>query len=414
MGPDDPIFAEKRMITSLTGESIERPGANLLAVLGIGNVSLPTVTLEMALRVPAVTAAVAFLSRTLAALPKHAHRKTDDGASRIEGGLETLIHEAPNPEWTAFKLWQHFWQQVFTGGRGLVYIERSGTNITGLWPIDPTKAKIRRSPLGVTTYQVGSKTYQANEVIDVPFMLREDGICHYGPICLGEKAIQLALAMNDYGSGFFAGGGVPPLALEGPLPTGAESMKRMQSDVNRAIDAAKSEGRAVFPMPPGYKLSPVGFDPEKGQMTDARRFQVEEIARIYQIPPAFLQDLTNGTFSNTEQQDLFFVKHLIGQWVEALDQEMNLKLFGQRDGGRFIEHNLDGLLRGDFKTRAEAVQSLVNCGVYKPEEGRKYMGQEPSGDPNADRLYMQGAMVPLGAEPKPVSPIDGGNNDDGA
>jgi phage portal protein BeeE len=73
----------------------------------------------------------------LAALPLHAYRKRTDGPEKIEGGLETLIHEAPNKEWTSFKLRQHFWQQVFTGGRGLLYIERSGSNITGLWPIDP-------------------------------------------------------------------------------------------------------------------------------------------------------------------------------------------------------------------------------------------------------------------------------------
>jgi HK97 family phage portal protein len=402
---------EERMITSLTGNSIERPNTNILQVLGIGDVVLPAVTIESALTVPAVSAAVAFLSRTLAALPKHAHRKTDGGAERIEGGLETLIHEAPNPEWTAFKLWQHFWQQVFTGGRGLVYIERSGNNITALWPLDPTRVTLKRTPTGVTTYHLDNKVYQANEIIDVPFMLRADGLCHYGPMTLGAKAIQLALAMNAYGSTFFAGGGIPPLALVGPMPVGPEAMRRALADVQRAIDEARASGKPIVNLPPGYELKPIGIDPDKGQMTDARRFQVEEIARVYQIPPAFLQDLTNGTFSNTEQQDLFFVKHLVGQWVEALDQEMNLKLFGQRNGGRYIEHNLDGLLRGDFKTRADAVASLVQCSVYKPNEGRAYMGQELSSDPNADKLYMQGAMMPLGTVPKPApAPNNGGDN----
>jgi HK97 family phage portal protein len=417
MGPDDPIFAEKRMITEIPG--IERPGANILQVFGLADVSLPTVTMESALMVPAVLAAVAFLSRTLAALPLHALKATSTGGERISGGLETLIHEAPNPEWTAFKLRQHFWQQVFTGGRGLLYIERSGTNITGLWPIDPRKAKFKRSPTGVTTYEVGGKTYQANEIIDVPFMLKADGLCHYSPITLGAEVIQLALSMTKYGAKFFAGGGVPPLALEGPLPQGPEAFKRAMQDVNRAINAARESDTPIFGMPPGHKLTPVGFDPEKGQMTDSHRFVVEQIARLYQMPPVFLQDLTNGTFSNTEQQDLFFVKHLVGQWAQALEEEMNLKLFGQRNGGRYVEHNLDGLLRGDFKTRAEAVAALVQCAVYTPNNGAKYMGQEPSSDPLMDKHYMQGATVPLemsGKQTKPGAspPADGGNNDDGA
>jgi HK97 family phage portal protein len=404
---------EERMITDLPG--IDRQGANFLQVYGLGEVSLPSVTIDTALAVPAVWAAVAFLSRTLAALPLHSFRKSGGKSARIEGGLQTLIHEAPNPEWTSFKLRQHFWQQVFTGGRGLLYIERSGTNIVGLWPIDPTKAKFKRTATGITTYEVGGKTYAANEIIDVPFMLKADGLSHFGPITQGQKAIQLALAMNEYGSSFFAGGGVPPLALEGPIPSGGDAMKRMQSDINRAIDAAKKDSRAIFPMPPGYKLTPVGFDPAKGQMTDARRFQVEEIARIFNIPPTFLQDLTNGTFSNTEQQDLFFVKHLVGQWAQAFEEECNLKLFGQRNGGRYVEHNLDGLLRGDFKTRADAVAALVNAAVYTPNEGRDYMGQDESADPAADKLYIQGATVPLdksGQQTKPGTPppADGGTN----
>jgi HK97 family phage portal protein len=409
---------EQRMIASLTGDSIERPNSNILNVLGIGDVSLPAVTIETALTVPAVWAAVSFLSRTLAALPLHSYRNLPDGAKRIEGGLETLIHEAPNPEWTSFKLRQHFWQQVFTGGRGLLYIERSGSNIVALWPIDPTKAKIKRTPTGVTTYDVGGKSYASSDIIDVPFMLKADGLCHFGPIAQGAGVIQLALAMNSYGSNVFARGGVLPLAVVGPPGSGPEATKRMVNDISQLIDVAKSEGRQLFPLPTGYDIKQIGFDPEKGQMVEGQRFAVEQIARLYNMPPVFLQDLTNGTFSNSEQQDLFFVKHLVGQWAQALEEEMNLKLFGQRNGGRYVEHNLDGLLRGDFKTRADAVAALVNAAVYKPNEGRKYMGQEEDSNPAANKLYIQGATVPLekSGEMKPGTPppADGGNADNGA
>ncbi len=409
--------AERRMITSLTGDSIERPGSDILRVLGIGDITLPNVSIDTALGVPAVWAAVSFLSRTLAALPLHALRNTDAGGERIKGGIETLVHEAPNAEWTSFKLRQHFWQQVFTGGRGLLYIERSGNSIVALWPIDPTRVQIKRGVTGQTTYKVGDKVYQANEIIDIPFMLKADGLSHYGPIKQGAKAIQLAIAMNDYGSSFFAGGGVPPLALTGPLASGKEAIHRGLNDVHRAIDAARSSDKPIFPLPPGHELKPIGFDPDKGQMTDGRRFQVEEIARVFNLPPVFLQDLTRATFTNSEQQDLHLVKHLVGQWAQTLEEEMNLKMFGQRNGGRYVEHNLDGLLRGDFKTRADAVAALVQSAVYKPEEGRKYMGQGPSGDPAADKLYIQGATVPLGTQPTETGtppPAKGDANDDGA
>lgn len=385
---------ETRIVSEIPG--IERPGANILQVYGLSDASLPAVTIETALTCPPVFAAVSFLSRSLAALPLHVWRKTAAGPEKVKGGLETLVHEAPNAEWTSFKLRQYFWQQVFTGGRGLIWIERSGSNITGLYPMDPARTKVSRDAAGRTSYVMNSQIYPAADVIDVPFMLKNDGLAHYGPITMGAKAIQLALAMNDYGSRFFAGGGVPPLALEGPLPAGAEAIKRAMSDIMRSVESARSEQKPVFPMPPGYKLTQVGFDPEKGQMTDGRRFQIEEIARIYGLPPVFLQDLTHGTFTNTEQQDLHLTKHGLGQWAQAFEEELNLKLFGQRNGGRYTEHNLDGLLRGDFKTRMEALASGVQNALLTPNEGRALENRPDK--PNGDDLMIQGATVPLGTQ----------------
>jgi HK97 family phage portal protein len=392
-------MTETRIVSEIPG--IERPGANILQVYGLSDASLPAVTIETALTCPPVLAAVSFLSKSLAALPLHVWRKTSKGPEKVSGGLETLVHEAPNAEWTSFKLRQYFWQQVFTGGRGLIWIERSGSNITGLYPMDPARTKVKRDAAGRTSYVMNSQTYPAADVIDVPFMLKADGLAHYGPITMGAKAIQLALAMNDYGSRFFAGGGVPPLALEGPLPAGAEAMKRAMSDIMRSVESARNEQKPVFPMPPGYKLTQVGFDPEKGQMTDGRRFQIEEIARIYGLPPVFLQDLTHGTFTNTEQQDLHLTKHGLGQWAQAFEEELNLKLFGQRNGGRYTEHNLDGLLRGDFKTRMEALASGVQNALLTPNEGRALENRPDK--PNGDNLMIQGATVPLGTQPNAAS-----------
>lgn len=387
-----PARRESRMIVDIPG--IDVPGSNILQVFGLSGVSLPQVTIDSALAVPAVVAAVSFLSRSLAALPLHVFRTTANGPERLTGGLQTLIHEAPNGEWTSFKLRQYFWQQVFTGGRGLLWIERSGANIVGLWPINPSKAKIKRDSLMRTTYEVDGKVYPASDVIDVPFMLKVDGLAHYSPITLGSKAIQLALAMNEYGSKFFAGGGVPPLAMVGPLATGGEALRRQLSEMKRAIDAAKDNGDAMFPVPSGYELKPVGLDPDKGQMVEARRFQIEEIARVYQMPPVFLQDLSHGTFTNTEQQDLHLVKHLLGQWVEAFEEEINLKLFGQRNGYRYAEHNLDGLMRGDFITRMNGLGNAVQNAILTPDEARA-LENRPAKGGRADGLFIQGATVPI-------------------
>lgn len=386
-------------------ETVPVSAENFLAFFGVQSGNLPNVTIDTALNVPAVFAAVAFLSRTLAALPRHAYRDTKGGAKRVGGKLETVVNIAPNDTMGSFKFWQYFWQQVFSGGRGLAWIERTPQGIDALWPMDPSKTNIKRVGFTVT-YEFEGKTYPARDVIDVPFMLQTDGLKHYGPITKAAKAIQLALAMNDYGSNFFAGGGVPPLALKGPLPTGAEAMKRAQSDIKRSVDAAKNANEPIFPIPPGYELDPVGLDPAKGQMIEARRFQVEEIARVWQLPPVFLQDLSRATFSNVEQQDLHLVKHLIGQWARALEDEMNLKMFGRGNSGRYIEHALDGLMRGDFKSRIEGIARAIQTAQMTPNEARALENRPAM--PNGNDLLVQGATVPLGSQP--TNAVQGGSS----
>ncbi len=395
---------------SETRDNIENPtvpvsSENFLTFFGMGAAKLPRVTIGNALTVPAVLCAVAFLSRTLAALPLHAYRRTNDSSLKLTGKLQTIIHENPNDQMDSFKFRQYFWQQVFTGGRGLAWIERSsasGASFEHLWPMDPARTAIRRVGIrGELVYSCDGIDYPAADVIDVPFMLRSNMTGHHGPIALATKAIQLALAMNDYAATFFAGGGIPPLSLEGPLPAGKEAMARAMADIHRSVEEAKVADKPVFPIPPGYKLNPVGFDPAKGQMTEARRFQNEEFARVWQLPLAFLQDLTKGTFNNVEQQDINLVKHLIVHWATALEGEMNLKLFGRMNGNRYVEHNLDGLQRGDFLSRINGLARAIQTAQLTPNEARGIENRPRHDNPAADQLLVQGATVVLGTAPTP-------------
>lgn len=398
--------------------SIENPtvpvsAANFLEFFGIEKAGLPPVTIDTALTVPAVAAAVGFLSRSLANLPLHAYRAKGDVSERLGGKLQRVLNEAPNADWTSFGARQYFWQQVFTRGRGLFYIERIGQNPDSLWPMDPAKTVVKRTGLR-KTYTFGGQTYDAADVIDVPFMLKSDQLAVHSPLVMGKKAIQLALAMGDYASGFFAGGGVPPLALVGPLPAGAEALRRAQADVKRAIDGAKARNEPIMPIPAGYELKPVGFDPGKGQMTEARRLQIEEIGRIFSLPPVFLGDLTHGTFSNTEQQDLQLVKHVIAHWAKAFEEECNLKLFGAQNNRRYVEHSLDALMRGDFKTRMEGLTAAINTALLTPDEARGFENRAPYPNGVGSHPLIQGATVRLDSQPKDgaTPPAENGGADE--
>lgn len=384
-------------------------------------------TADEAMTATPVLAAVDFLSSAMATMSRHVMRRVGDGAERVNGGIANILDGNINDEWSSFRWVKYSFWQTFTGGRQFTWIERPNGQILNLWPLDPCKVTVIREPIadgGHRTFYkfrdgAGEKTFPASDIIDLPFALEADQLTHVSPLDKGKNAIGLLLAMEKYASSFFAGGGVPPLALEGPLPAGAEAMKRMMADVNRSIEGARSNKKPIFPMPPGYSLKQVGFDPDKGQMTDARRLQVEEVARLYNLPPWFLQDLTHANFANSENQDLHLVKHTLAHWVRAFEQELNLKLFGRRNSSRWVEINMDSLLRGDFKTRAEGVARLIQSGVYTPNDGRKYIGGlSASDDPNADKLFIQGATVPLEdsgqQQPGTPPPAMGDANDDGA
>lgn len=395
MGRLRDMFGRRERRDNIENPTVPVSAANFLQFFGVSSGALAEVTVDSAMTVPAVLAATTFLPGTLAALPLHAYRVGAEGTpERISGGLDNLLGDAPNDEWTSFGWRQYFWSQVFTHGRGLAWIERSGTNIVGIWPMDVTKTTVERVGFRkVYKYQGQPAPYPAADVIDIPFLLRANQISVFGPIAQGSKTIQRALAMMDYAASFFAGGGVPPLAVSGPVPSGADAMKRATDDIWRAIKAAKKDDKPIVQMPAGYDLKPIGFDPEKGQMNDAWVTIVQDIARIWGLPPVFLQDLSHGTFTNTEQQDLNLVKHVIRRWAVALEQELNLKLFGRMNNKRTAEHNLDGLMRGDLVARMSALASAVQNALITPNEGRALDNR--SAMPGGDKLFIQGATVPL-------------------
>lgn len=379
------------------------------------------VTAETALEVPAVWCAVNVISSTFAGLPLQLFVKDDKGRSTADKDpLYSILHDAPNGEWTSFAWRKYSMANTLLHGRALTFIERNKAGrVMNLWPLDPCKCTIERvDGRKRYVYQDGSRkvTYAANEIIDVPFMLQTDGVSHVDPIAKLKGTVGLTLALEQYAQKFFANGGVPPLALYGPMKSPA-SAGRASTDVQQAIRDANAERRNVLIMPDGHELKPVGVDPDKSLMVEAQRFQVEQVSRLYSIPPIMLHDLTHGSYSNTEQQDLAFSKHTISQWLKAWEDEMNLKLFAPRNRTKYVEFNQDALQRGDFTSRMAGYRSAIQSGINTPNEIRA-MDNWPSMGPEADKLWMQGATLPLDilvkGQQAPAAPSPANDNNDEA
>lgn len=381
------------------GAVVPASGGDLFEVFfGGGSASSAgeSVTYESALGVPAVFAAVNFIAGTMAGLPLHVYRKTEQGREKVTEPLAAILHDAVNDEMSSFEWRKWLFEQALTGGRGFTFIERNRAGrVKDLWPMEAANTVVKRvNGRKVYEYTEGGEkvTYAASDVIDVPFMHRADALGHRSPIMTNKELIGLAQAVTKHGGKFFRDGGVPPFAVTGKFQSGA-AMARASDDLQAAVRKASKENRLALALPDGLEIKPIGADPEKMQMVELQRFCVEQIACIYSLPPVFLQDLTHGTFSNTEQQDLHFVKHTIKRWVEQFEQELNLKLFGRNNSGRYVEMNVDGLLRGDFKTRMDGYSQGVQNGILTPNEARR--AENRADMEGGERLYVQGAMVPL-------------------
>jgi HK97 family phage portal protein len=383
--------------------NLEDPNApvsaeDFLQVMGWGEMTASagvTVNVDTALGVPAVWSAVNFLSGTLAGLPLHVYRKTENGRERVKGPLETILHDTANDSMSSFEWRKYMYDQVFTGGRCVTYIERSRNGaIKNLWPLDPNYTRVEHRHDGkrqTRVYLHKGQTYSANEVLDIPFMLKSNGLDVRGPIATNRDAIGMAIAASRYGAKAFQSGGIPPVVLQGPFQSGAAA-SRASDDVAKTTAKLAREGRPVMALPLGHEMKQIGFNPEQMQLIELQRFSIEQIARIYSLPPVFLQDLTHGTFSNTEQQDLHFVKHTLKRWIEQTEHELNLKLF-PRGSDRYVEFNVDGLLRGDFQTRMQGHATAIQNGIETPNEART-MENRPALE-GGDNLMIQGATVPI-------------------
>ena len=383
--------------------SLENPNApvsssDFLQVMGWGDLfasSGVTVNIDTALGVPAVWAAVNFLSGTIAGLPLNVYRKTESGRQKVTGGISTILHDAVNDGMSSFDWRKYSFEQVFTGGRSVTYIERAHNGeIKNLFPLNPANVRVEMLSDGRKQYRAGQRVYAAADILDIPFMLRSDMIEHRGPISTNRDAIGMAIAASRYGSKAFQSGGIPPAVLQGPFQSGAAA-SRASEDVAAATLKLAQQGRPIMALPLGHELKSIGLSPEDMQLIELQRFSIEQVARIYSLPPVFLQDLTHGTFSNNEQQDLHFVKHTVKRWVEQFEQELNLKFFG-RGSDFYVEFNVDGLLRGDLKTRMEAHATSIQNAIRTPNEVRDIENLAPLG--KGDDLLIQGATVPIGTQ----------------
>lgn len=360
-----------------------------------GSASGKNVNERSAMQMTAVYACVRVLSEAVAGLPLHLYRYTDKGSKEkaIDQPLYFVLHDEPNPEMTSFAFRETLMTHLLLWGNAYAQIIRNGKGeVVALYPLMPNRMTVDRDEKGQLYYEYQTSSDEAktmkgstvrlkpSDVLHVPG-LGFDGLVGYSPIAMAKNAIGLAIAAEEYGSKFYANGAAPSGVLEHPGIL--KDPSKVRDSWNETFGGS-GNAHKIAVLEEGMKYTPISINPSEAQFLETRKFQIDEIARIFRVPPHMIGDLERSTFSNIEQQSLEFVKYTLEPWLVRWEQSMTRALISQSDKSKyFIKFNVDGLLRGDYQSRmngyatarqngwmsANDIRELENLDRIPAEEG---------------------------------------------
>ena len=371
-----------------------------------------SITVSTAMQVSTVYACVRVISETIASLPLHVYESTDAGSVKaVEHPLYRLLHDEPNPEMTSFVLREVMLAHLLLWGNSYCQIIRSGRNrILGLYPLLPDHMAVDRDSSGTLTYTYTTSDgkivrLEPEEVLHIPG-LGFDGVMGYSPIALEKAAVGLAIATEEFGSKFFANGARPSGILT--HPNTAKDPKALRESWNAAYGGSSNANRVAV-IEEGMHYEPISIPNNDAQYLETRKFQVSEICRIFRVPPHLVGDLEHATFSNIEHQSISFAVHTIRPWLSRIEQSLNRALFTDKEKGHFYaQFNLDGLMRGDYKSRMEGYAIGRQNGWMSANDIRELENMNPIADEDGGNTYLvNGNMIPI----KPTMKAGAAEND---
>lgn len=278
--------------------------------------------------------------------------------------------------------------QIIRNGRG---------DVLGLYPLMPDKVRVDRDQRNRLVYiysrydeanpnlkQQGDIVLQAEDVLHIPG-LGYDGLVGYSPIALAKNAIGISLACEDYGSTFFANGASPSGVLEHPGVI--KNPERVRDAWQHAYGGSNSHHTAI--LEEGMKYTPISIPNNEAQFLETRKFQVEEIARLYRVPLHMIGDLDHATFSNVEHLSLDFVKYSLDPWIVRWEQSLQKALLSDSEKGKyFIKFNVEGLLRGDYASRMQGYATARQNGWMSANDIRELEDMNLVPEEQGGNLYL--------------------------
>ena len=373
-----------------------------------GSTSGKPVTERSAMQMTAVYSCVRILAEAIAGLPLHLYTYKEDGGKEKAIGhpLYLLLHDEPNPEMSSFVFRETLMTHLLLWGNAYAQIIRNGKGeVVALYPLMPNRMTVDRDSSGqlfysyqmnnsdAPTMKAGTVILKPSDVLHIPG-LGFDGLVGYSPIAMAKNAIGLAIATEEYGAKFFANGATPGGLLE--YPGTVKDPDRVRESWNKGFSGSQNAGKVAI-LEEGMKYTPISIAPEQAQFLETRKFQINEIARIFRVPPHMVGDLEKSSFSNIEQQSLEFVKYTLDPWVVRWEQSLSRALFTPEEKKQyFFKFNVEGLLRGDYQSRMNGYATARQNGWMTATDIRELenLARIPA-EEGGDLYLINGNMLPL-------------------
>lgn len=373
-----------------------------------GSTSGKVVTERSAMQMTAVYSCVRILSEAVAGLPLHLYRYKEGGGKEkaIDLPLYRLMHDEPNPEMSSFVFRETLMTHLLLWGNAYAQIIRNGKGeVIALYPLMPNKMRVDRDEHGKLYYEYSHSSDEAGtmknttvrltpyDVLHIPG-LGFDGLVGYSPIAMAKNAIGMAIACEEYGAKFFANGAAPSGVLEHP---GVIKDPQKVRDAWQSQFGGSANSNKVAVLEEGMKYTPISISPEQAQFLETRKFQINEIARIFRVPPHMVGDLEKSSFSNIEQQSLEFVKYTLDPWVIRWEQSLSRILFTDEEKKTlFFKFSVEGLLRGDYQSRMNGYATARQNGWMSANDIRELENMDKIPAEEGGDLYLiNGSMLPM-------------------
>ena len=350
---------------------------------------------DKALTLTAVWCAIRLLAESVSSLPISVYTKQANGdkLEDTKSPIYKLVKFKPNYYQNKITFFEFIMLSICTEGNSYVQIVRnnSGTPVQ-LICLDPSNVTVVVNN-NELFYQVdGGAVLDSSDMLHFK-TITDDGVTGLSPIDQCAKALNWGVSLETFGETFFSNGAKPSSILQTDRALSDTALQRLKTSFNSNYGKLKNSNSTIV-LEEGLTFKPISISPEQAQFLSSRQFSIEEVARIFNCPPHMLKDLSKSSFNNIEMQSQEFVTYTLMPYITRIEQEMNLKLFRSNELGKtFVEFNVNGLLRGDVKSRTEAYKTAITNGYMSINEVRQK--ENMNSIEGGDKHFMQMNMTTI-------------------